>query len=332
VDENLIIDIVRYMQWPGDDALHLWPELDSRRPTAYWIYQKICAEESRKKKPSKNSVFEHYEHALKCLSPRFIIDPSLFSRSMTSLIFSDDLFLTEDQCKQIQETPNVEEVQRGIGLWQHGLFPTLAVNVLYKEEDELEQAIARITGISDAINLFYRVKSFVFQPKGDSDLSAFCYKDGKLRTTVRKLLEELVESPLIPLNNLSMKTGISRDKVYRDYECIAKSGLFKIEYSVVDPAIAGLSFLQSGFLVENSNKKDFISKLEKLPIFMDRLLLSRWSFNNVIYTLFWTKDYVDFLNVHSSMMRYLGDDATIFSVWQPRSYLNKALWLKIIRS
>ncbi|MHB1621745.1 MAG: hypothetical protein ACYCR9_00815 [Cuniculiplasma sp.] len=334
MDENLIIDIVKYMQWPGDDALNLWPKIDSRRPTAYWIYQKICAKDSvpGKEKPSKNSVFVQYEQVLKCLSPRFIIDPSLFSCSMTSLIFSDDLFLTDEQYKQIQEIPNVEEVQRGMGLWQHSLFPTLAINVLYREENELEHAIERITNISSEIKLFYRVKSFVFPPKESGDLSEFCNKDGKLRTTVRKLLEELVESPLIPLNDLSKKTGISRDIVYKDYECITKSGLFKIEYSVVDPAIAGLSFLQSGFLIENNQKKDFIGTLSKVPIFMDRLLLSRWSFNNVIYALLWTRDYVDFLNTHASMLRYLGNDASIFSVWQPRSYLNRALWLKMIRS
>ncbi|MHB1493445.1 MAG: hypothetical protein ACYCR7_07535 [Thermoplasmataceae archaeon] len=330
MDEGLIIDIVRYMQWSGDDALDLWPEIDGKRPTAYWIYQKICAEESRKKKPSKNSVFEHYEYVLKCLSPRFIIDPSLFSCSMTSLIFSDDLFLTDEQYKQIQETPNVEEVQRGIGLWQHGLFPTLAVNVLYKKEDELEQAIKRITGISNAINLFYRVKSFEFSLKSACDPSSLICKDGKLRTTVRKIIEELVESPHIPLNELSKNIGISRDIVYRDYANITKSGLFKIEYSVVNPIIAGLSFLQLGFLIENNQKKEFIAKLKKLPMFMDRLLLSRWNLNNIIYTLFWAKDYVDFLNIHSSIMRYIGDDIMMFSVWQPRSYLNKGLWLKMI--
>ena len=222
------------MQWPGDDALDFWPETDSRRPTAFWIYQKICARELElgRRPPSKNSVFEHYEHVLKCLAPRFIIDPSLFSHSMVSLLFSDDLFLSEEQFVQLQKIPNVEEVQRGMGLWQPGLFRTLALNVLYREEEELEKVIERVACVSDAFKLSYRAKSFMFSPKKGSELPSLRNSDGTLRSTVREIVEALVEPPLIPLNDLSKKTGIKRDRVYRNYSSLANSGLFKIEYSV----------------------------------------------------------------------------------------------------
>ena len=84
--------------------------------------------------------------------------------------------------------------------------------------------------------------------------------------------------------------------------------------------------------MENSKKRSLVTKLRKLPIFVDRLLLSRWNIDNIIYTLSWVRDYVEFLNLHSLIMRYLGDETLMFSVWQPRSYLNKSLWLEMIRS
>jgi DNA-binding Lrp family transcriptional regulator len=322
------------MQWPGDDALDLWPEIDSRRPTAYWIYQKIRAKESEfgEEIYSKNSVIKHYECVMNCLSPKFIIAPSLFSYSMESLLFVDDVFLSGKQLMQIQKIPNIEELQRGIGLWQFGLLPILAVNVLFREKEELEKVIEKITEISDSLRLVYRLKSFMFSPKSGYELSSLINKNGTMRPVEQKLIECLVENPLIPLNDLSKKTGISRDKVYLAYANLSKSGLFKIEYSMTTPVIAGLSFLQTGFSVENSQKKALISKLRNLPIFADRFLLSRWSFDNIIYTLFWVRDYVDFLNIHSSLMRYMGDESVVFSVWQPRSYLNKSPWLEMINS
>ena len=68
MDDSLIIDIIRRLQWPSGNANMKLACEDLRRPTAYWLYQAISSnqktptiEKVSSKTPSRNSVFQHYQ-------------------------------------------------------------------------------------------------------------------------------------------------------------------------------------------------------------------------------------------------------------------------------
>ena len=142
----------------------------------------------------------------------------------------------------------------------------------------------------------------------------------------------MVKYPLLPLNDLALRIGINRDSVYREYKHISGSGFFKIEYSVSSPVICDISLFQSGFLVEENQKGDLLKHLKSLPLFRERLLSSRWSFGNVLYTLSWSRDYVDFLRFQTNVVKHLKPETVMLSVWQPRTYFNKRPIIEMINS
>ncbi len=339
MDESLIIDIIRRLQWPGDDAHMKWPYENSRRPTAYWLYQAISSQKRNtsmgrvsSKIPSRNSVFQHYQKVIGAMIPRFIIDPALFSRSMTSVLFTDDLYLSETQVQKILKIDGVELVQRGLGLGPLGLRPTISVNVLHKTDEQLERAVRDIVSVSPSISEFYRVKNYLFKPRNNELNDPLTKRDFKIRSTTRKIMTGMVKYPLLPLNDLALRIGVKRDVVYRNYEYISSSGFFKIEYSVSNPVIGNISLFQSGFLVEEGQKGDLLNHLRSLSLFRERLLNSRWSFGNVLYTLSWSKDYVDFLSYQTTIVKHLKPENIMLSVWQPRTYFNKKPIIEMINS
>ncbi|MHB8361352.1 MAG: hypothetical protein ACYDAO_02360 [Thermoplasmataceae archaeon] len=334
MDEELIIKIIRLFQWPGDDSLKSWPESDIKRPTSYWIYQKICENSvnSEKNHYSRSAVFKCYEKAIEHMMPRFIVDPKLFSYSMFSVLFIDDPLLSEKKIREILAMPNVELVQRGLGMSQLGLIPILSVNILLRNSEDPEPTIQKILELSDSIKIFYRVPSFLFPPKEDWNSKLIYNSEGIVRSKLKDIMCALINEPLIPLNALSRKTGIGKDKIYKEYENLGKSGPFKIEYSIKNPTIGEISLLQNGFAVNNEDKKNFLDYLNKFPLFRERLLICRWSFDNIIYTVSWAKDYSDFLDYHSNLAEYIGNETPLLTVWEPRTYFNRDAWVNMVRS
>ncbi len=339
MDTELIIDIIRHLQWPGNDSLKSWPERDLKRPSAFWIYQKIC--EERKKAlngnalsniPSKYRVLNYCKIVGNSLVPRFIVDPSVFSYSMTSVIYKDDPFLGDDKFKEFSKIPNVELVQRGIGFGPFGILPVISFNILYARESDLDNTIARLNEMSSFFSEIYRGKSFIFPPKSVSENRYLGNMSMSGKAIMKKILEGLVLDPLIPLNNLSTSTGIGRDRLYKEYESFARSGLFKIEFSVLNPIVGDISLLQLGFSVENKHKRTLERNLHGLPVFKERHLLTRWSFDNVLYVISWAKDYADVLSFYLQLYKYLRGSVPLLLVWQPRTYLNRDVWIRMINS
>lgn len=339
MDDSLIIDIIRRLQWPSGNANMKLACEDLRRPTAYWLYQAISSnqktptiEKASSKTPSRNSVFQHYQKVVGSMIPRFIIDPSLFSYSTTSVLFMDDLYLNQAQFQKILKIDGIELIQRGLGVGPLGLHPTISVNVLHKTEDQLERAIKNIVSVSPSIREFYRVKNYLFNP-GNTESEYNTGKGGiNIKSTTRSVITGMVKYPLLPLNELSLRIGLKRNIVYREYEFIAHSGFFKIEYSVSYPIICNISLFQSGFLVEEEKKDDLLKHLKSFPLFRERLLSTRMSFGNVIYTLNWSRDYVDFLNYQTSVKEHLNPENIMLSVWQPRTFFNKKPIIDMINS
>ncbi len=339
MDTDLIIDIIRHLQWPGNDSLKSWPERDVKRPTPFWIYQKIYEERKKdlysnplNKIPSKNRVLNYCKIVWNSFIPRFIIDPSVFSYSMTSVIYKDDPFLSDDKFKEFSKIPNIELIQRGIGFGQFGILPVISFNILHSMKSELDHTLARLNEVSSSFREIYRGKSFIFPSKSVTENNylrsvSMCGKD-----IIKKILEGLLIDPLVPLNNLSASTGIGRDRLYKEFKSFARSGLFKIEFSVSNPIVGDISLLQLGFLVENRQRKTLERNLQALPIFKERHLLSRWSFDNVLYVISWTKDYSDVLSFYLQLYKYLRGNVPLMFVWQPRTYLNRNAWLKMINS
>ena len=339
MDQSLIIDIIRRLQWPGDDAHVKWPYENSRRPTAYWLYKAICSDRNAQpmekvsyKPLSKNSVFQHYQRVIGSMIPRFIIDPSLFNCSITSVLFMDDLYLSEVGVQKILKIDGIELVQRGLGLGPLGLHPTISVNILHKTNEQLENAVRNIVSVSPSISEFYRLKNYLFKPRNVDSTDTSNEGGFKIRSGTRRVLTGLVKYPLLPLNDLSIRVGVKRNAVYREYENISHSGFFKIEYSISNPIICNISLFQSGFLVEENKKDDILKHLKAIPLFRERLLSCRLSFDNVIYTLNWSKDYVDFLNYQTFIMKHLDPENVMLSVWQPRTYFNKKPIIEMINS
>ncbi len=337
LDTDLVIDIIRHLQWPGNDSLESWPEGDVKRPTYYWIYQRIREERQgaisdgiQINVPSKNRVLKYFKLVENSFVPRFIVDPSVFSHSMASVIYRDDPLMRDDKFIELSRIPNVELVQRGLGLGPMGLLPVISFNILYERESALNDTLARLNEINDSFSEIYRGRSFIFPPKSDTEYRNFGNMSRYRKAIMRNILKELVRDPLIPLNNLSTKTGIGRDRLYREYESLARSGLFKIEFSVRNPIVGDILLLQMGFSVENGRKRDLERNLRELPVFRERHLLTRWSFDNVLYVISWTRDYADVLSLYLQLYGYLEGNVPLMFVWQPRTYLNRDAWIRMI--
>ena len=339
LDTDLIIDIIRHLQWPGNDSLESWPEKDIKRPTSYWIYQKICEERQKAINdgmpvniPSKNRAMKYFKIVENSFVPRFIVDPSVFSHSMASVIYKDDPLLQDDKLMELIKIPNVELIQRGVGFGPFGMLPLISFNILYERESDLTDTLARVNGVSDSFSEIYRGKSFTFSPKSATEYGSFGTMSRYRKAIMRDILKELIKDPLIPLNDLSTNTGIGRDRLYREYDSFARSGMFKIEFSVSNPIVGDISLLQMGFSVENKHKRVIEHNLHELPVFKERHLLTRWSFDNVLYVISWARDYADVLSLYLQLYGYLGGNVPFMFVWQPRTYLSRDAWIKMIDS
>ncbi|MCL5785286.1 MAG: hypothetical protein M1151_01275 [Candidatus Thermoplasmatota archaeon] len=336
VDYSLAMDIIRYLQWPGEDSKDEWLGEDLRRPTAYWIYEKIRGEAkqlrmrgSSKALPSKYSVFLHYNIILRSFIPRLVFDPSIFSHTMTSVLFADDVFVGNSPMASIFEIPRIELVQKGLGFGPAGIFPVLSVNVLHRNEDELRETVEKIQAISPSIQEFYRVRNYLLLPKSGNKGNPMAFFR-EMRELTRKVLVGIMKYPLIPLNKLATRIDEKRDKVYREFSRIAGSGLFKIEYSVANPKIEGISLFQSGFPVNEGEKEKFLANLKSFPELNERLLIARMSFRDILYTVNWCNNYMDFVRLHLKFKEYLGIERPFLSVWEPITYYNKMTSLRMV--
>ena len=318
--------IIRYLQWPADDLHRPENGIVYRRPSVFWVYKKFLEAGSHY---SRISIFNHYDEVLQSLFPRFLILPEFFGFKMRSVMFKDDLSIREEQLKRIGSCEHVELVQRGMGVISMEIFPILSINVLYRTESELEETIRDIETICPSLKVFYSVDSYNFFSGTNNDILSF---KRNITSQMKNIIISLLENPLTPMNEIADSLHIKRSTIYKMMQSISSSGLFKIEFSIKNPSICGMTLGQVGISCTQENRDILINKINSLETFKERALQFRWSFSNVLYVMFWSRNYSDMLEFNNYLNKNLEDFDNRLIVWGPSTQQNIETTIEMVRT
>ncbi len=326
LDENLTKQIIRCLQWPADDLHSPESNIVYRRPSVFWVYKKFLEAGTHY---SRIAIFNHYDEVLQSLFPRFLILPEFFRFKMMSVLFKDELSIREDQIKRIGSHEHVELVQRGLGVSSMEIFPILSINILYRDKTEFEKTLQDIETIGPSLKFFYSVDSYNFFSGTKNDIRSF---RRNITPQMKNVIISLLKNPLTPMNEIAESLQIKRSTTYKLMQDISSSGLFKIEFSIKNPSICGMTLGQVGISCTKENRNMLINKINGLETFKERALQFRWSFSNVLYVLFWSRNYSDMLEFNSYLNENLEDPRNYLIVWGPSTQQNIETTIQMINA
>ena len=330
LDRDLTLQIIRHIQWPRDNNLDGHETEDFRRPTPYWVYQKMRKENGNDiSRRTVNGAYERIFNDL--LFPRLFIDPSIFGFRRSSVVFRDDVSLSDSAIARIKKIPGVEAVFRGIALKSGDLFPTMIVDILHNGKEDFNRVRDEIIGTSGTLSAYFATSSQLLDESVKKRYrETILNSDMEVREPIKDLIRSLVINPMMPLNDIALETGMSRSRLYEEYRKLAISRAVSLEFGFRTSLFEGFTFLQFAFSTAGRQKDALVKRLQDLPGFKEKSIIFRWGFDNILLSICIVGDYSDMIGFYSTMREELGDDSLAVALWQSSTRLNLGGVLRMI--
>lgn len=293
---QLSCEIFKTLTWPTERDLSQNEDSIPKRPSPYWVYEKLLANRENLSpglKITKNATIESWYRMMDYVGLRLVMNASRFGYNRAIIVTKEHNYRFTPYSEENSFKRCVESIHSGIIIGGGHIFFGSLISFVYRnrpslkkiksiiEEQLSESEIVSIMEFSDnPVNSNLRSLKRCFS----SDLRS-------IRVDHARILLELIESPLEKLNEISMKLGLSRSTVNRNYSDLVRSGLITIEPYVRSEN--NRDFILVSFQIEPLSGKVRSNSLNQIPYswLKERIIASKFSIPNRILILTWLDNF-----------------------------------------
>lgn len=293
---ELSCEIFKTLTWPTERDLDQNEFSIPKRPSPYWVYEKLLSNKenlSSNLKITKNATIDCWYRMMDYVGLRLVMNASRFGYYRAILITKDHNYRSPAYSEDSSFKNCVESIHSGIIIEDKQMFFGSLISFVYRNKSSLKK-IRSIIEEQLTNSEIISIKEFSDNPvKSNFRSLKRCFSSDlrSIRTDHGRILLELIDSPLEKLNEISMKLGLSRSTVNRNYSDLVRSGLITIEPYVRSEN--NRDFILVSFQIEPLSGKVKSNSLDQIPNgwLKERIIASKFSVPNRILILTWLDNF-----------------------------------------
>lgn len=293
---ELSCEIFKTLTWPTERDLDQNEDSIPKRPSPYWVYEKLLANREKLSsdlKITKNATIECWHSMMNYIGLRLVMNASRFGYYRALILTKDHNYRSPSYSEENSFKKCVESIHSGIIIEEDHMFFGSIISFVYRNKSSLKK-IRSIIEEQLSNSEILSIMEFSDNPVNSNFHSLKrCFSSDlrSIRTDHARILLELIDSPLEKLNEISMKLGLSRSTVNRNYSDLVRSGLITIEPYIRTEN--NREFILVSFQIEPLSGKVKSNSLDQIPNswLKERIIARKFSVPNRILILTWLDNF-----------------------------------------
>lgn len=267
-----------------------------KRPSPYWVYEKLMANKnniSPDLRITKNSTIECWHSLMSYVGLRLVINVGKFGYSRGVLVTRNRDYRPISYLGDSYLSNCVESIHSGVIIEGDHIFFGSLISFVYRNKssaNKIRSIIEEKLPDAEIISLHNYGDNNI---NGNLQSLKRCFSSDlrTIRANHGKVLVELINSPLEKLNEISIKLGLSRSTVNRDYTDLVRSGIIAIEPYIRSEN--NRDFILVSFQIESLSGRIHSSNIDQIPEgwLKGRIIANKFSVPDRILILTWLDDF-----------------------------------------